>query len=185
MTARRPRPGLKAGPCACPLALEAGHPHRLRHHDRAVAAVVAAALGVPCQPPDVAPPHVLLAGPCARCGAQVAPEWEYDGWVWADVDGRAWHWDVDPGEVYGWLAASSARILAGKALPEDEDYTVVAACVNLRGFAGEGHWHQPERYQVDPGPGSVPTCHDQPMRWTAEGWSCRVFRDRRQFSLAR
>ena len=66
-------------------------------------------------PTDSAPPLILLDGPCAECGAYVSPYW-YDAgaeWFWLDEHGRAYAFDVHPGDLYARLGAMRERVLAG------------------------------------------------------------------------
>ena len=123
-------------------------------------------------PTDCTPPLILLDGPCAECEAYVRPYWSGIEWFWCDEHGRAFAYDVRPGDVYADLTAMRERVLAGEASEaEAADYSALAALIAVRGAAGRWHYHRPlAAYDR----AKVPECCGWPMRWTGDGWRCRA-----------
>lgn len=125
-------------------------------------------------PTDSAPTLILLDGPCAECGAYVWPYWSGAEWFWRDERGRAFAFDVRPGDVYADLGAMRERVLAGEATEaEAADYSALAALIAVRGAAGRWHYHRPSNALAAYDPAKVPECCGWPMRWTGDGWRCR------------
>ena len=121
-------------------------------------------------------PLVLLDGPCAECGAHVRPYWSDAGgeWFWLDEHGRAFAYDVHPGDVYTDLAAMRERVIAGETSEaEAADYSALAAFLATRGAAGRWHYHRPSNALAAHDRAEAPECCGWPMRWTGDGWRCR------------
>jgi hypothetical protein len=132
-------------------------------------------------PTDSTPPLILLDGPCAECGAYVWPYWSDAGaeWFWRDEHGRAFAFDVHPGDVYTDLTTMRERVLAGEATEaEAADYSALAALIAVRGAAGRWHYHRPLNVLAAYDRAKVPECCGWPMRWTGDGWRCREGRGR-------
>src|SRR5690554_6819410 len=125
-------------------------------------------------PTDSTPQLTLLAGPCAECEAYVRPYWSSTEWFWRDEHGRAFAFDVHPGDVYARLVAMRERVLAGETTEaEAADYSALAALIAVRGAAGRWHYHRPRNALAVSGSAKVPECCGWPMRWTGDGWRCR------------
>lgn len=123
-------------------------------------------------PTDSTPQLTLLAGPCAECEAYVRPYWSGIEWFWRDEHGRAFAYDVRPGDVYADLTAMRERVFAGEATEaEAADYSALAALIAVRGAAGRWHYHRPRNVLATRA--KAPECCGWPMRWTGDGWRCR------------
>src|SRR5690606_38095702 len=95
-------------------------------------------------------------------------------WFWHDEHGRAFAFDVRPGDVYGRLTAMRARVLAGEASEaEAADYSALAALIGVRGAAGRWHYHRPLNDLAASDPAKAPGWRGWPVRWTGAGWRCR------------